>query len=172
MSTTRGFLSTVLFLVAFACPLASQTDTPQDDLAKPFNWPEIVSKDAGIQFSLRTRWADGVLKYVATFVDGKGRIARHLLRHPDNGAVPLSSFQVTFSDEDGFRLYMFYIVDRSLSEIEGTVKYEAYGESSCTEKIYRAALKAAAKAAGTAESAHGFNFPSELTEVTLPARKN
>jgi len=67
-------IQSVVLVVAFAArPLPSQpqTDTAQDDLAKPFNWPMIISQEAGVQFFLRTRWQDGVLAYVVTLTDTK-----------------------------------------------------------------------------------------------------
>jgi hypothetical protein len=70
----------VLVVGFAACPLASQiqTDTAQ-----------------AVQFLLRTRWEDGVLQYVVTLTDSKGKIAKWFSKHPDSGPVPLSSFQVT-----------------------------------------------------------------------------
>jgi len=145
-------IQSVVLVVAFAaCPLASQTqtDTAQEDLAKPFTWPMIVSSEAGIQFFLRTRWADGVLQYVVTLTDSKGRVAKWFSKHPDTGPVPLSSFQVTFADEEDFHLYTLYLHDRTFAKVGGTANLEAKGESQCTEKIYRAALKAKQKARPT-----------------------
>jgi hypothetical protein len=83
------------------------------------------------------------LKYVATLTDSKGRVARYFSKHPDNGEIPLASFRVTFSDEEGFHLYTLYIDDRTFSRIEGTTNFESAGEAKCTERVYRAALKAA-----------------------------
>jgi hypothetical protein len=53
------------------------TETAPDDLSKPFDWPVIVSKGAGLQMSVRTAWADGVMKYVVKLSDSKGRIERY-----------------------------------------------------------------------------------------------
>lgn len=156
--------SVVLFVAFSAGPLASQTqtETAQGDLAKPFNWPVIVSSEAGIQFFLRTRWEDGVLQYVVTLTDSKGRIARWFSKHPNSGPAPLSSFQVTFADEEDFHLYTLYLHDRSFAKVGGTTNWESKGESQCTEKIYRAALKAARAKSTSDQSSHGFNyFPSQ-----------
>jgi hypothetical protein len=131
----------------------------------------ITSTTAGIQFSLRTRWEEGVLKYVATLTDSKGRIARYFLKHPDNGPIPLSSFQVFFSDEQGFRLYTLYIDDRTFSKIEGTANFESDGQRQFTEKLYRAALKAAKAASTSDQSSHGLTFPSELQTAPPPAKR-
>jgi hypothetical protein len=161
----------VLAVVLTASPISSQTDTVQDDLAKPFNWSGITSAEAGIQLSLRTRWEDGVMKYVATLTDGKGRIARYFSKHPENGPIPMSSFQVTFSDEAGFRLYTLYIHDRTFAKVEGTANFESAGESQCTEKVYRAALKAAKATSKSDQSSHGLNFPTELTATPAPAKR-
>ena|SRR5690348_1975936 len=161
----------VLAVALIAYPLASQTDTAPDDLSRPFNWPMLTSSTAGIHFFLRTRWEGGVLKYVATLTDSKGRIARYFSKHPDNGPIPLSSFQVTFSDESGFRLYTLYIRDRTFTKIEGTANFESAGESQCTEKCYRTAMKASKASSATDQSSHGLNFPSELTTNTPPAKR-
>lgn len=165
-----GVIQSVALAVAFlASPLASQTDAVPDDLAKSFNWREVASTEAGIRLSLRTRWEDGVLKYVATLIDGKGRVARYFSKHPDNGQIPMSSFQLTFSDEEGFHLYTLYIRDRTFTKIEGTANFESGGESKCTEKIYRAALKAAKTTSTSEQSPYGFTFPTELTSP--PAKR-
>lgn len=160
-------IQSVVLLVAFtACPLTPQTqpDTALDDLSKPFNWPAIASSEAGIQFVLRTRWEDGVLRYVVTFTDSKGRIAKWFSKHPDSGQVPLSSFQATFADEEDFHLYTLYLLDRNFARIAGTTNWESKGESQCTERIYRAALKASKAKSASGQSSHGFTFPTELTE--------
>jgi hypothetical protein len=173
MRFSAAIQSVVLGVALVVCPLASQTQTgtAQDDLAKPFNWPLIVSSEAGVQFLLRTRWQDGVLAYVATLTDSKGRIAKWFLKHPDGGAVPLSSFQVTFADEEDFRLYTLYLHDRTFTRVAGTAHWEAKGESQCTEKIYRAALKAATAKGASDQSSHGLNYPSELDEPSPPPVK-
>ena len=163
--------SVVLALAATASPLVSQTDTAQDDLSKPFNWSVITSATAGIQLSLRTRWEDGVLKYVATLTDSKGRVATYFSKHPDNGPIEMSSFPVTFSDEAGFRLYILYISDRTFTKVEGTANYESAGERQCTEKIYRAALKAAKATSASDQSSLGLNYPTELTAAPRPAKR-
>jgi hypothetical protein len=69
----RGVVFAALIAVAGSASLAEA-----DELGKPLDWPLLVSKSAGIQFKLRTAWRDGALKYVATFSDEKGRIARYL----------------------------------------------------------------------------------------------
>jgi hypothetical protein len=164
-------IHSVVLVVAFlAAPLASQTDTAVDDLAKSYNWKGLASTEAGIQLSLRTRWEDGVLKYVATLTDSKGRVARYFSKHPDNGNIPMSSFQLTFSDEEGFHLYTLYIKDRTFTKIEGTINFESAGESKCPEKIYRAALKAA-EASPSDSASYGLTFPTELTAASMPAKR-
>lgn len=95
-------LGVVLPLILSCTALLSQTDVAVDDLAKPYAWPMLTSTDAGLQFFLRTRWADGVLQYVVTLADGKGRLARWFSKHPDTGPIARSSFQTTFSDEAAF----------------------------------------------------------------------
>ena len=168
-------IQSVVLVVAFAaCPLASQTqtDTARDDLAKPFNWPMIISSEAaGIQCYLRTRWEAGVLAYVVTLTDSKGRIAKWFLKHPDSGPVPLSSFQITFADEEDFQLYILYLHDRTFTKLVGTKNWESKGESQCTEKIYRAALKAANAKSTSDQSSHGFNYPSELDAPSPPVKR-
>lgn len=155
----------VIGLALIAPLLVAQPETTQDDLSKPFDWPVIVSKGAGLQMSVRTAWADGVLKYVLKIADSKGRIERYLSKH---GIHAVSSFQVTFSDEAGFRLYTIYIPDYALSKTAGTASYEADGEGKCTEKIYRAAIKAS-RASGQSDNATiGLTYPSEL-ETPPPA---
>lgn len=167
-------IQSVVLVVAFAaCPLASQpqTDVAQDDLAKPFNWPMIISSEASVQLFLRTRWEGGVLAYVVTLTDSKGRIAKWFLKHPDSGPVPPSSFQVTFADEEDFHLYTLYLHDRTFTKVGGTANWESKGESLCTQKIYRAALKAAKAKSTSGQSSHGFNYPSELDAPSSPAPK-
>lgn len=83
------------------------------------------------------------MKYVAALTDSKCRVERYFSKHRDNGPIPLSSFQGTFSDEAGFRLYTLYIDDRTFTKIEGTANFESAGERKCTETIYQAALKSA-----------------------------
>jgi hypothetical protein len=159
-----------ILVVAFAfttLPLIAQTE---DDPTKPFNWPVVGSQAAGVQLSLRTRWSEGVLQYVATLTDSKGRAERYFSRHPDTGAIPLTSFHITLFDEADFRLYVLYISDRTFSKTEGTVDFKSDGESGCTEKIYRAALKAA-QAAASGTVTIELAYPSELTEAALPPAK-
>ena len=69
-----------------------QTET-KEDLSKPFDWPVIVSENAGLQMSVRTAWADGALKYIVKIADCKSRIERYLSKH---GIHAVFSFQVTF----------------------------------------------------------------------------
>lgn len=164
-------LSVPLAVILTCTLLLSQSDVAPDELTKPFDWPMLASSDAGLQFFLRTRWADGVLQYVVTLADGKGRLARWFSKHPDTGPVPLSSFQTTFSDEAGFRIYTIIIDDRTFSKIEGTKNYEATGERRCTEKIYRAMLIAVKATNGTDKSSHGFNYPTGLTAVAPPRKR-
>lgn len=167
----RAVRSAVFALVMTASVLSSQTGVASSDtLAKPFDWPMLASNEVGVQFYLRTRWADGALQYVATLADGKGRVAMWFAKHPDTGTVPQSAFQATFSDEAGFRLYTLYFYDRTFSRIEGTTRYEATGESRFTEKIYRAMLAAVKAADGSQNSSHGFNFPTELIPASPPKR--
>ena len=165
--------SVVLVVASAACPLTSQaqTDTAQDDLVKPYNWPRIGSSEAGIQLFLRTRWEGGALQYVVTLTDRKGKIPKWFSKHPDSGPVPLSSFQVTFADEEDFHLYTLYLHDRTFTKVGGTTNWESKGESQCTEKIYRAALKAAHAKSTSDESSHGFNYPSELDTPSSPVPK-
>lgn len=158
------------FTLFLASPLKSQTDTAPDDLAKSFNWGEITSTKTGIQLSLRTRWENGVLKYVATLTDSKGRVARYFSKHPDNGQIPMSSFQVTFLDEEGFHLYTLDIRDRTFSKVEGTVNFESAGESECTEQIYRAAVKASKASSTNGQSAYELTFPTELGAAPVPVK--
>jgi hypothetical protein len=106
-----------------------------------------------------------------TLADGKGRLTRWFLKHPDTGPVPLSSFQTTFSDATGFRIYTIIIDDRTFAKIEGTKTYEATGERRCTERIYRAMLIAVKATNGAEKFSHGFNYPTELAAVAPPPRK-
>jgi hypothetical protein len=108
---------------------------------------------------------------LATLTDNKGRVAKYFKKYPDDGRTPRSSFQVTFSDEAGFRLYTLYSLDRSFAKIGDTATFEANGKSRCTEKIYRAVLKAVKAANTSAQSSHGFTFPTELTEAPSPAKR-
>lgn len=154
-----------------AVPAFTQAEAAQDGLKKPFNWPVIDSIEGGIQFSLRTRWSDGILQYVAILTDSKGRVAKYFLRHPDTDPIPLASFHVTFFDEAGFRLYAIYIKDRDFSKTEGTANFEADGESECAEKIYRAALKAA-QAVPADRTTIALSFPTELLKADArPSKK-
>ena len=57
------------------------------------------------------------MKYVATLTDRKGHVAKWFSKHSDAEAS-MSSFQVTFSDEEGFHLYTLYLIDRDFSKIE------------------------------------------------------
>jgi len=51
------FGAIVVLAVAFlASPLASQTDTALDDLAKPFNWPEITFTKQVFSFPFAPVW--------------------------------------------------------------------------------------------------------------------
>ncbi len=171
MSFCATIQRAVLVVAFAACPLVSQIqrDIAQDDLAKAFNWPTVVSSEAGIQFFLRTRWEDGVLHYVVTLTDSKGRVAKWFSKHPDNGRFPLSSFQATFADEEGFSLYTLYLHDGTFVKVGGTTNWESKGESQCTEKIYRAALKAANAKSTSDQSSYGFNYPLELGASSSPS---
>lgn len=149
------------FSLVSAMPASSaQNDTAEIELAKPFDWPVIVAKTPGLEFSLRTALQEGVLKYVATINDGKGRVARYLSK-PRGGSVATSSFQVKFSDEAGFLLYTLYILDHTLSKIDDTSTFESTAESRCTEKFYRTLLKA---------SNIAFTYPTELTKPNPPSK--
>jgi hypothetical protein len=164
-----GYMGKFLVSCLLIAPLrVAQTDTTLDELSKPFDWPVIVSKGAGLQMSVRTAWADGLMKYVVKLADSKGRIERYVSKH---GIHAVSSFQVTFADEAGFRLYTIYIPDSALSRSAGTASYEADGQGGCTEKIYRAAIKAS-KASGQSDNATiGLTYPSELeTPLSAPRR--
>jgi hypothetical protein len=111
------------------------------------------------------------LAYVVTLTDSKGRIAKWFSKHPDNGPVPFTSFQVTFADEDDFHLYTLYLHDRTFAKVGGTTNWESKGESQCKEKIYRAALKAAKEKSTSDESSHGLNYPSELEASSVPGKR-
>ncbi len=148
-----------------------QGQVPIDELRKPLDWPVLVSKSAGIQFTLRTAWQDGALKYVATFSDEKGRIARYISKL--KGGPVLSSFSFSFYDGDGFLLGTVHIPDSSLSRDGDAPSFRALGESQCTEKLYRAFLerwRAAMSADPSAPSTHAMSFPSELGESASPAK--
>ena len=120
-------------LIAFVG--SAQGQAPADELGKPLDWSVLVSKNAGIQFTLRTAWRDGALKYVATFSDEKGRMARYLSKL--RGGPVTSSFSFSFTDEDGFLLYTVRIPDSSISGDGDTANFRALGETQCTEKLYR-----------------------------------
>jgi hypothetical protein len=173
----RATIPSVLFVAVFATAWASasqaQTDTAtaQDELATPFNWPTIGVSEAGIQFSLRTRWEGGVLQYVVTLVDGKGRIAKWFSKHPDTGPIPFASFRVMFDDEEDFGIYTLYLHDRTFTKLEGTANWESKGENKCTEKIYRAALKAVKAKLPSNMTSHALGYPAELdAPSTTPKR--
>jgi hypothetical protein len=155
---------------------SAQNQAPTDDEpGKPLDWPSLVSTSAGIQFNLRTAWRDGVLKYVATFSDEKGRIAKYLsnLSRRKGGPV-LSSFSFSFRDGDGFLLGTVYIPNSFLSKDAGTLDFRAVGETQCAEKLYWAVVESwnAANAAGpSAPSTHTVSFPSELDEAPGSAKR-
>jgi hypothetical protein len=164
----RGVALAALIVVAGSAQSQAPTD---DDLGKPLDWPSLVSTSAGIQFTLRTAWRDGVLKYVATFSDEKGRIARYLSKR--KGGPALSSFSFSFRDADGFLLGTVYIPDSSLSKDADTLSFRAAGENKCAEKLYRAVVEswnAAISAGPSAPSTHTVSFPSELEESPSSSR--
>jgi len=166
----RGVALVALIVVAGNAQSQAPTD---DELGKPLDWPLLVSKSAGIQFTLRTAWRDGVLRYVATFSDEKGRIARYLSKR--KGGPVLSSFSFSFHDGDGFLLGTVYIPDSSLSKDGDTLNFKAEGENQCAEKLYRAVVaswKAAIAAGPSVPSSHAVSFPSELdAPPSSPKRK-
>ena len=167
----RGVALAALIVVAGSAQNQAPTD---DELGKPLDWPSLVSESAGIQFSLRTAWRDGVLKYVATFSDEKGRIARYLSKR--KGGPVHSSFSFSFRDGDGFLLGTVYIPNSSLSKDGDTLNFRAVGENQCEEKLYRAVVEswnAAISAGPSAPSTHTVSFPSELENEppSSPKRK-
>jgi hypothetical protein len=166
--TFRQSCQQVVALALIAPFLVAQTDTTQDELSKPFDWPVIASKAAGIQLSVRTAWADGVMKYIVKLGDSKGRIERYLAKHGIHAGA--SSFVVSFADQSGFRLYAIYIPDYALSKTSGTASYEADGQAECTEKIYQAATKASKASEQSENSTIALTYPSEL-ETPPPAPK-
>jgi hypothetical protein len=158
----RGVALAALIVAAGSAQSQAPTD---EDLGKPLDWPSLVSTSAGIQFTLRTVWRDGVLKYVATFSDEKGRIAKYLSKR--KGGPALSSFSFSFRDADGFLLGTVYIPDSSLSKDADTLNFTAAGENQCAEKLYRAVVEswnAAISAGPSAPSTHTMSFPSELED--------
>jgi hypothetical protein len=163
-----GAVGLLLLVIPLCAPC--QTEAP-DDLTRPFSWPVISSNSAGIQFTLRTRWTDGSMQYVALLTDTKGKPAKYFQKHPDVGQIPLSSFHVAFYDNGDFKLYTIYIPDRSFSQTEGTPTYRADGESPCTQKLYRDMVKAAQTAPPGTKSI-ALEFPTELTETSPPPAKN
>ena len=162
-----GVGAVVLVLIP---PFAPWRTDAAGDLTTPFTWPVVGSVSAGIQFALRTRWADGNIQYVATITDTKGRLAKYFEKHQDTGQIPLSSFHVAFYDSADFELYTIYFYDRAFSKTEGTADYQANGQSRCDEKLYRQVISASQSAPPgtvTIELA----YPTELAEGGPPPAK-
>lgn len=64
-----------------------------------------------------------------------------------------------------------YLHDRTFAKVGGTTNWEAKGESQCTEKIYRAALKAAKAKSSSDQSSHGLNYPAKEEMIWFRIRK-
>jgi hypothetical protein len=142
-------------------PTAAQ-QSGQDELASFFQWPMISSQAAGTHFFLRTRFRDGRLQYVATVTDSKGRSAKYFVKSRDRGAAPPNFLKIAFTNGSGSYLYTLTIPDSAFLKIADTGYFEAIGESSCTEELYRASLQGSRETAASSVSSHSWIVPSEL----------
>jgi hypothetical protein len=146
----------ILLLLAAMAALTtgSMHAQPADDLARPVEWRRhVVSEEAGIEFSLRIRWYEGRLQFVAVLTDNKGRVARYFAKYAneptdwiDGKPVRHSSFHINFHDSSqDFLLHKLYIDDYTFSRT-GKNSFASYGPATsdkvCTEKVYRAISKA------------------------------
>jgi len=165
----RPLLIKPLVFLAFVLPLYCQTENaPTVDIARTFEWGQTVDETPGIKFSLRTRWSDGSAKYVATLTDTKGRVTKYFAKYRSGGDIPLSSFAVIFTDEEGFELYTLRFDDYTFHKQGDTANYVSTGEWigkwKCDEKTYRALLKASA-------TSWALEYPTELETSPLPRKK-
>jgi len=139
----------------------------QDELDHFIQWPMISSQSAGTHFFLRTRLKSGVLQYVATVTDNKGRSAKYFAETRSRGVALSKStapnlFQIAFSNGSASRLYTVTISDSMFQKIADSGFYEAIGESPCTEEVYRAMLQGLRESAVSARSSHSWIVPAEL----------
>ncbi len=132
----------------------------QDGLAVFFQWAMITSQSAGTHFFLRTQWRDGLLHYVATVTDNKGRTAKHFAKRPNDETAP--PFQIAFASASGERLFTLTISDSLFLKVANTGYYEAVGETPCSEDSYRASLEGARKTASYNRASHSWDVPADL----------
>jgi hypothetical protein len=139
---------------------AASASSEDSDLGRFFEWPMIRSPKAGTYFILRTRLRKGVLQYVATVTDNKGRTGKYFAANKGRPTVP--PFQIMLATASGTRLCSITIPDSMFLKIGRTAYYEAVGESPCREEDYRAALEAVRAGGASDRSSHSWIVPPDL----------
>jgi hypothetical protein len=138
--------SRILLLGAFTLslllstqPVNAQTQrAPKTvNISTPLDWPVHEAPQTGIDFYIKTKWEDARMHYVVTLDDKKKQLDSYFLK-TRGGVVPVSSFQATFYDSDGFKLFTLFLQDNEFKQLAGTSQYRVASSSPCTEKVYRA----------------------------------